>query len=107
VEVCRFGFDADLGTFVQSYGSRELDAALLLLPLVGFLPPSDPRIRGTARQIEKHLVRDGFVLRYLTHRVKDGLPTGEGAFLPCSFWLADVYEVWDAMLTPSTCCTGS
>ncbi|HXY50009.1 MAG TPA: glycoside hydrolase family 15 protein [Terriglobales bacterium] len=92
-EVCRFGFDPDLGTFVQSYGSRELDAALLLLPLVGFLPPSDPRIRGTVRQIEKHLVRDGFVLRYLTHRVKDGLPTGEGAFLPCSFWLADVYEL--------------
>ncbi|HXZ78613.1 MAG TPA: glycoside hydrolase family 15 protein, partial [Terriglobales bacterium] len=92
-EVCRYGFDPALGTFVQSYGSRELDAALLLLPLVGFLPPSDPRIRGTVQQIEKRLVRNGFVLRYLTQRVNDGLPSGEGAFLPCSFWLADVYEL--------------
>ena len=92
-EVCRLGFDARLGSFVQSYGSREVDASLLLIPIVGFLPPSDPRIAGTVRQIEKHLMRDGFVLRYETRRVEDGLPSGEGAFLPCSFWLADDYKL--------------
>jgi len=92
-EVCRRGFSQKLGSFVQSYGSRELDANLLLIPLVGFLPPSDPRVVGTVRQIERHLLRDGFVLRYDTRRVNDGLPSGEGAFLPCSFWLADNYEL--------------
>jgi len=90
-EVCRLGFDAELGSFVQSYGSKEVDASLLLIPIVGFLPPSDPRVAGTVRQIEKQLLRDGFVLRYETHRVEDGLPSGEGAFLACSFWLADNY----------------
>jgi GH15 family glucan-1,4-alpha-glucosidase len=92
-EVCRLGFDAELGSFVQSYGSKEVDASLLLMPLVGFLPPSDPRIAGTVRQIEKQLLREGFVLRYETHRVEDGLPAGEGAFLACSFWLADAYKL--------------
>jgi GH15 family glucan-1,4-alpha-glucosidase len=92
-EVCRLGFDAELGSFVQSYGSKEVDASLLLIPLVGFLPASDPRIAGTVRQIEKQLLREGFVLRYETHRVEDGLPAGEGAFLPCSFWLADSYKL--------------
>jgi len=92
-EVCSLGFDAELGSFVQSYGSKEVDASLLLIPLVGFLPPSDPRIAGTVRQIEKQLLRDGFVLRYETHRVEDGLPSGEGAFLACSFWLADNYKL--------------
>jgi GH15 family glucan-1,4-alpha-glucosidase len=92
-EVCRLGFDAELGSFVQSYGSKEVDASLLLIPIVGFLPPSDPRIAGTVRQIEKQLMRDGFVLRYETHRVEDGLPSGEGAFLACSFWLADNYKL--------------
>jgi GH15 family glucan-1,4-alpha-glucosidase len=92
-EVCRLGFDAELGSFVQSYGSKEVDASLLLIPLVGFLPASDPRIAGTVRQIEKQLMRDGFILRYETHRVEDGLPSGEGAFLACSFWLADNYKL--------------
>ena len=89
-EVCRQGFDPDLGSFVQSYGSRHLDASLLLLPLVGFLPPDDPRVRGTVAAIEQRLlVEDTFVLRYDTEETLDGLPPGEGAFLACSFWLAD------------------
>jgi GH15 family glucan-1,4-alpha-glucosidase len=94
-EVCARGFDAGLGTFVQSYGSKELDASLLLLPTVGFLPPSDPRIRGTIEAVERHLLVDGFVLRYDTRRSDDGLPPGEGAFLACSFWLADAYLLID------------
>jgi GH15 family glucan-1,4-alpha-glucosidase len=92
-EVCRLGFDAELGSFVQSYGSKEVDASLLLIPIVGFLPPSDPRMAGTVRQIEKQLTRDGFVMRYQTQRIQDGLPSGEGAFLACSFWLADNYKL--------------
>jgi GH15 family glucan-1,4-alpha-glucosidase len=90
-DVCRRGFDDGLGSFVQSYGSKHLDASLLLLPTVGFLPVTDPRIRGTVRAIERALLVDGLVLRYDTAEAKDGLPTGEGAFLACSFWLADVY----------------
>jgi GH15 family glucan-1,4-alpha-glucosidase len=93
-EVCEHGFDSDLGSFVQSYGSQELDASLLLLPLVGFLPASDERIRGTVEAIERELLQDGFVLRYRTHEEGvDGLPPGEGVFLPCSFWLADCYAL--------------
>jgi len=92
-EVCHSGFDAELGSFVQSYGSKDVDASLLLIPLVGFLPASDPRISGTVREIEKQLLRDGFVKRYETHKGKDGLPPGEGAFLACSFWLADSYKL--------------
>jgi GH15 family glucan-1,4-alpha-glucosidase len=93
-QVCARGFDAKLGSFVRSYGSKELDASLLLLPLVGFLPASDPRIRGTIEAIEANLVEDGLVLRYRTHRKGvDGLPPGEGVFLPCSFWLVDCYEL--------------
>jgi GH15 family glucan-1,4-alpha-glucosidase len=93
-EVCERGFDAELGSFVQSYGSKELDASLLLLPLVGFLPAADPRVRGTIEAIERGLVEDGFVLRYRTHeRGVDGLPPGEGVFLPCSFWLVDCLEL--------------
>lgn len=88
-DVCRFGFDADQGTFVQAYGSKQLDANLLLLPLVGFLPADDPKIRGTVASIERRLVTDGLVRRYDTLKVDDGLPPGEGAFLACSFWLAD------------------
>ncbi|WP_119462442.1 glycoside hydrolase family 15 protein [Rhodospirillaceae bacterium SYSU D60014] len=88
-EVCREGFDSERGTFVQSYGSKQLDASLLLLPLVGFLPPDDPRVRGTVEAIERDLMIDGFVLRYNTASSVDGLPAGEGAFLACSFWLAD------------------
>jgi GH15 family glucan-1,4-alpha-glucosidase len=89
--VCTEGFDAGLGTFTQSFGASALDASLLLIPLVGFLPPNDDRVIGTVRAIEGALLRDGLVLRYLTDRGTDGLPEGEGIFLPCSFWLADVY----------------
>jgi GH15 family glucan-1,4-alpha-glucosidase len=89
--VCHHGFDRELGSFVQAYGSKFLDASLLLLPLVGFLPPNDPRIIGTIRAIEQRLLVDGFVMRYDTGEVADGLPPGEGAFLACSFWLADNY----------------
>ncbi|MBV9880474.1 MAG: glycoside hydrolase family 15 protein, partial [Gemmatirosa sp.] len=90
-DVCRNGYDASLGSFVQAYGSRQLDASLLLLPTVGFLPPDDPRIRGTVAAIEQRLVVDGIVMRYDSARTEDGLPPGEGAFLACSFWLADNY----------------
>jgi GH15 family glucan-1,4-alpha-glucosidase len=91
-EVCARGFDRDLDSFVQTYGSKRLDASLLLIPVVGFLPASDPRMQGTLRAIEnKLLIRDEFVLRYQTEEVDDGLPAGEGAFLACSFWLVDNY----------------
>ena len=90
-EVCREAFDPGRGTFTQSYGSRALDASLLLIPLVGFLPPSDARVVGTVEAIERELCQEGFVLRYSTddRGDVDGLPAGEGAFLACSFWLAD------------------
>jgi GH15 family glucan-1,4-alpha-glucosidase len=87
--VCRDGFNADKQSFVQYYGGEALDASLLLLPLVGFLPPSDPRIKGTIAAIERELTIDGLVLRYRTQENVDGLPPGEGVFLACSFWLAD------------------
>jgi len=88
------GYDEKLGSFVQSYGSQELDASLLLLPLVGFLPASDPRVRGTIEAVERDLLHDGLVLRYRTRTNDiDGLPPGEGVFLPCSFWLVDCYEL--------------
>ncbi|MGA2795233.1 MAG: glycoside hydrolase family 15 protein, partial [Roseiarcus sp.] len=91
-EVCRHGFDPELGSFVQFSGSRRLDASLLQIPLVRFLPASDPRVRGTLAAIERRLVHDGgLVMRYDTEDGVDGLPPGEGAFLACSFWLADNY----------------
>jgi len=90
-DVCRNGFDAQLGCFVQSYGSNALDASLLLIAPIGFLPPTDARVRGTVEAIERDLLVDGFVHRYRTAHVADGLPPGEGAFLACSFWLADAY----------------
>ena len=90
-QVCEKGFDPAQNTFVQSYGSKALDASLLLIAMVGFLPPSDPRIRGTLAAIERGLIREGFVLRYDTREGTDGLPQGEGVFLACSFWLADNY----------------
>jgi GH15 family glucan-1,4-alpha-glucosidase len=90
-EVCSRGFNRTLGSFVQSYESNELDASLLLLPTTGFLPAHDPRIRGTVDAIERHLLVDGFVRRYDTATVDDGLPAGEGAFLACTFWLADAH----------------
>ena len=92
-EVCAKGFDAQRGAFVQSYGSNHLDASLLLIPQVGFLPPDDPRVLGTISAIERELIFDGLVLRYSTGTGVDALPAGEGAFLPCSFWLADCYAL--------------
>jgi len=83
------GFDAKLNSFVQSFGGREPDASLLLIPMVGFLPANDPRVQGTVALIEKRLLRDGFVERYNPRTGVDGIRTGEGVFLPCSFWLAD------------------
>jgi GH15 family glucan-1,4-alpha-glucosidase len=90
-EVCDEGFNADKNAFVQEYGSDRLDASLLMIPLVGFLPPGDERVVGTVEAIRKELTVDGFVMRYLPEECEDvdGLPPGEGAFLPCSFWLAD------------------
>jgi GH15 family glucan-1,4-alpha-glucosidase len=89
--VCALGYDPDLNSFVQSFGSKELDATLLLVSCMGFLPAEDPRVRGTVAAIERELLSDGFVKRYHTDDGKDGLPPGEGAFLACSFWLADAY----------------
>jgi GH15 family glucan-1,4-alpha-glucosidase len=82
-----------MNSFVQSYGSKHLDASLLMMPVVGFLPADDPRVAGTVKAIESHLMKDGFVERYTQDPDVDGLPHGEGAFLPCSFWLADNYEL--------------
>jgi carbohydrate kinase (thermoresistant glucokinase family) len=91
--ICELGFDSSRNTFTQSFGSSELDASLLLMPLVGFLPPQDPRVRGTIAAIERELTVDGFVLRYRTKAGIDGLAPGEGVFVPCSFWLADNYTL--------------
>jgi len=90
-DVCERGFDNEVVSFVRAYGSKELDASLLLLPAVGFLPPEDPRIRATVEAIERELVTNGLVLRYDTEKSDDGLPAGEGVFLACSFWLVDAY----------------
>jgi GH15 family glucan-1,4-alpha-glucosidase len=90
-EVCERAFNRSIGAFVQSYGSDQLDASSLLIPAVGFLPPEDARVKGTVEAIERGLMRNGFVLRYDTGASEDGLPQGEGAFLACSFWLADAY----------------
>jgi GH15 family glucan-1,4-alpha-glucosidase len=90
-EVCERGFNPLVGAFTQSYGSDALDASVLVIPHFGFLPGSDPRVRGTVAAIEKSLLRDGFVLRYDTEHGADSLPGVEGAFLACTFWLADNY----------------
>jgi GH15 family glucan-1,4-alpha-glucosidase len=90
-DVCARGYDVSLGSFVRAYGEKDLDASLLLLPAVGFLPPEDPRIRGTVEAVERSLMRDGLLLRYDTARSDDGLPPGEGVFLACSFWLVDAF----------------
>ncbi len=90
-EVCRFGFSKEVNSFVQYFGSKDLDASLLLLPLVGFLPASDPRIQATVAAIERDLLEDGLVLRYRTQTAVDGLPGREGVFLACSFWLVGNY----------------
>ncbi|MGH8178316.1 MAG: glycoside hydrolase family 15 protein [Steroidobacter sp.] len=90
-QVCERGYDAARNCFVQSYGSTQLDASLLLICELGFLPATDPRMLGTIQAIETHLLRDGLLLRYDTSAADDGLPPGEGVFLACSFWLADAY----------------
>jgi GH15 family glucan-1,4-alpha-glucosidase len=94
-EVCARGFDPGRNTFTQFYGARELDASLLMMPLVGFLPPNDPRVTGTVAAIERELMEEGFVRRYISSPTGevDGLPAGEGMFLPCTFWLADNYAL--------------
>jgi GH15 family glucan-1,4-alpha-glucosidase len=94
-EVCERGFSTALGSFTQYYGGSELDASLLLIPLVGFLPINDPRVVGTVDAVERELMHDGLVLRYRTTEdgEVDGLPKGEGVFLPCSFWLVDCWEL--------------
>lgn len=86
-EICKSAYNEEKQSFVQSYGSDQLDAALLLMPLVGFLPGDDPRIRGTVEAIERELTIDGLVRRYDTSKASDGLPAGEGVFLACSFWM--------------------
>jgi len=94
-QVCERGYDAERGTFTQFYGSRTLDASLLAIPLLGFLPATDPRVEGTVAAIERELMADGFLLRYPTEDggSVDGLPPGEGAFLACTFWLVNVYAL--------------
>jgi GH15 family glucan-1,4-alpha-glucosidase len=89
IDVCARGFDSDLNSFVESYGSKMLDASILLLPSVGFLPPEDPRVRGTLVAVERHLMRDGFVLRHDPRELEQ--QPAEGAFLACTLWLADAY----------------
>ncbi len=90
-QVCSEGFDAELNSFVQYYGSKKLDASLLMMPLVGFLPVNDARVAGTIKAIETHLMEDGFVARYSPHSAVDGMPHGESKFIVCTFWLADNY----------------
>jgi GH15 family glucan-1,4-alpha-glucosidase len=96
-EVCRLGFSREANSFVQFYGSKRLDASALMIPLVGFLPADDPRVRGTVAAIEKHLLRGGFVQRYDPKSSVDGLEGSEGVFLACSFWLADNYVLQNRM----------
>ncbi|MGQ0503873.1 MAG: glycoside hydrolase family 15 protein, partial [Myxococcaceae bacterium] len=92
-QVCEKGYNAQKNAFTQSYGDPQLDASLLMIPLVGFLPPTDPRVTGTVEAVRRELVYDGFVYRYDSRSAPDGLPPGEGVFLPCSFWLADCYSL--------------
>ena len=92
-DVCARGFDVERNAFVQYYGSKSLDASLLMIPLVGFLPAKDPRVVSTVAAIERELLYKGLVLRYPTETGVDGLPPGEGAFVPCTFWLADNYAI--------------
>jgi GH15 family glucan-1,4-alpha-glucosidase len=90
-DVCEKGFDVGQNSFVEAYGANVLDASILLLPSVGFLPPSDPRVVGTLDAVEKYLMRDGFVLRHDPRRVTDEKEPIEGAFLACTLWLADAH----------------
>jgi GH15 family glucan-1,4-alpha-glucosidase len=89
-EICSEGYDSERNTFTQYYGSKQLDASLLLIPMMGFLPPDDARSIGTVEAVQRELVKDGFVMRYIPDAdAADGLPPGEGAFLACSFWLVN------------------
>jgi GH15 family glucan-1,4-alpha-glucosidase len=90
-EVIEHGYDAERNCFVQAFGSKQMDASLLLIPTLGFLPPDDPRVRGTIAAVERELLQNGFVHRYNTAKTDDGMPPGEGTFLACTFWLADAY----------------
>jgi len=92
-EVCSQAYNEKLGSFVQSYGSEHLDASLLLIPMTGFLPAEDPRVRGTLKAIEGNLMSGGLVLRYNTEKVSDGLPPGEGVFLACSLWMVGALKL--------------
>jgi len=92
-DVCEKAFNAELNSFTQAYGSRQLDASCLLIPQVGFLPYDDPRVRGTIEAIEKNLMVEDFVLRYRTEETNDGLPPGEGVFLACSFWMVSALRM--------------
>jgi GH15 family glucan-1,4-alpha-glucosidase len=92
-DICEHGYDRERNTFVQHYGGRALDASVLLIPQTGFLPADDPRFRGTVEAIERELLHEGFVRRYSTDEVDDGVGGDEGAFLACSFWLADAYAM--------------
>jgi GH15 family glucan-1,4-alpha-glucosidase len=94
-DICDKGFNSSLGSFVKVYGTKSLDASLLLLPIIGFLPASDPRIQGTVAAIERHLMTDGLVRRHNNSRSGDGSTGEEGVFLACSFWLADNYILVD------------
>jgi GH15 family glucan-1,4-alpha-glucosidase len=90
-DVCAHGFDRELNSFARAYGTKEMDASLLLLPALGFLPIDDPRVQGTIAAVERRLLKDGFVARYDQAASDDGLRGTEGVFLACSFWLADAY----------------
>jgi GH15 family glucan-1,4-alpha-glucosidase len=92
-EVCERGFNPRVGAFTQSYGSEVLDASVLVIPHYEFLPATDPRVQGTVAAVERDLLRDGFVLRYDTKHGADALPGSEGAFLACTYWLADNYAM--------------
>lgn len=108
-QICEQGFNRSKNSFVQVYGSDELDASLLLIPQVGFLPGDDPRVQGTVEAIRRELMPEGFVLRYDTSKVKDGLPPGEGVFLACSFWMVsslkavgreeEAFQLFERLLT--------
>jgi GH15 family glucan-1,4-alpha-glucosidase len=96
-EICAQAFNEKKNAFTQFYGSDQLDAALLLMTVVGFLPGNDPRVRSTVEAIERELMPDGLVLRYDTSKSSDGLPPGEGAFLACSFWMVSALKAVDRM----------
>jgi GH15 family glucan-1,4-alpha-glucosidase len=110
-DICNKAFDKNLNSFVQFYGAKQLDASLLLMPIVGFLPATDPRVRGTIEAIERQLMPGGLVLRYDTTKSPDGLPPGEGVFLACSFWMvsclkaigraSDARKLFDRLLSLS------